>query len=275
MVALLIVLVVSGAATADEATLSVELASGRTFTGELDTRTDGARLWLRSTRRGISVHRPIAWSAIRTATLGEETITIDALRARADSIKNEAPPATRRAAPTPRSEPSQDETRVPPVANLHVEASIANWDNDVETDGIMLTVLPLDAWGGGTVAEGTVEVELIVDAPGTLGTLRTFPIISRWTVALASDALGPNGYVYRLPYQAYHPEFNVLIGQYGLVHCRLSVPGQGTFDASASAVTMRPFSPMRDRQQSFNNQRFFSDERTGQGKMQVPQQSGL
>jgi hypothetical protein len=90
-------------------------------------------------------------------------------------------------------------------------------------------------------------------------------VLARWSRRVTPDDFAADGVTFRLDYQAEHPEFNLHLGNYGMVHVTLAVPGQGSFDASASATTLRPYNPMRDRWQQFNNQRFFPTERTGRG----------
>jgi hypothetical protein len=109
-------------------------------------------------------------------------------------------------------------------------------------------------------------LELIGEGPGTTGVLRTFPTIARWTRTVRREEFGPQGYVFRLEYDAVHPEFQLKLGPYGLLHAVLAVPGYGAFEASASATSLRPYNPMRDQQ--FDRQRFLPNERTGQGKQQ-------
>ncbi|HWB00626.1 MAG TPA: hypothetical protein VG713_19165 [Pirellulales bacterium] len=275
----------SGGAAAADLPLVVHLASGRTFEGQIDAKTDDERLWLRTVRGGMMVERPIAWDAVRFADVGGETIASAQLRSRANTLKSDTPRRFTDPPPRPRPEstpgeptaprPTEREPMPPRIATLQVEATVANWDADVETDGISLTVLPIDTFGRAVPVEATLEVELIGEGPGSYETLRTFPVLARWTRALRADDFGPAGYVLPLEYQWYHPEFNLKLGQYGLVHVTLAVPGSGTFEATASATNLRPFSPLRDRWQQFNNQRFFPNERTGLGKVQVPQTTGL
>jgi len=77
--------------------------------------------------------------------------------------------------------------------------------------------------------------------------------------------MGPSGAVYRLPFQAVHPEFDTDWAAHGLVHVRLTVPGHGVFEASQEVVRIRAFSPIRDELEMSTGRRFFPIERTGRG----------
>src|SRR5438270_4272612 len=69
-------------------TIAVGLASGRVFSGEVDPRTNDDFLWLRAQRNGAMILRPISWQRILLARIGDEELTSDELRSRADSLKS-------------------------------------------------------------------------------------------------------------------------------------------------------------------------------------------
>jgi hypothetical protein len=154
---------------------------------------------------------------------------------------------------------------------MQIEATPANWDADVETDGLLLTVLPIDENGAIAPVTGTLDVELIGEGPGTTSTMRTLPQLGRWVQKLTPEDCGANGYTFRLSYQAWHPEFNLQLGVFGLAHARLAVAGSPVVEASANVQSMRPFSPIRDRMQQLQLDRFLPGETTGHGR----QASGL
>ncbi len=247
--------------------VAVTVESGRTFVGNIDERTDAKQLWLRMARGSMSILRPIDWQVVRVAEIDGQQLTAEQLRDQVEGLKSAGERLPRGNGPA--VEPAAEEFTPPPVVSLQIEATIANWDADVETDGIVITVLPIDAWGQVTPCDGTLELELIAEGPGTTGLLRTFPTIARWTRTLRRDEIGQSGYIFRLRYDAVHPEFQLHLGPYGLLHAVLAVPGYGAFEASASATSLRPYNPMRDRWQQFNRQRFFPNERTGEGKQQM------
>ncbi len=78
---------------------------------------------------------------------------------------------------------------------------------------------------------------------------------------MTPDQFGADGAIFKLPFQAVHPEFDLNYGPWGVVHAKLSVPGNGAFETSASMVRIRPYSAVRDESQQITGQRFFDVER--------------
>jgi len=262
--------------------IAVEVASGRTFTGQCDPRTDETQLWLRRQQGSAAVLRPIRWDRVVRAHVagaelsGEEFLgLIKRLRreapVRAEAvagqksivIKGAAEPT---AAPAPAGLAAQALPEAPQVRSLAIEAGIANWDANVEVDGLVVRIFPLDATGALVPVRGTLEVELIGRRTGATRLPQPFERIGQWAQAVRLEDFGPNGAVYRLPFQGVHPEFDLTVASRGAVHARLSVPGGGTFEATASTVRIRPYSAVRDQLQQINAQRFFPQEATGDGR---------
>ncbi len=275
--ALSLAMVATTRATAAE-TVTIELASGRSFTGQVDPRTSDQQLWLRFSKGRIVIRRPFAWDQLgyaeiagqeistqdlRTRLVGEQTAVTEPVPApAAESIQltsSEQPQSDRESA-TRRSQPEIFE----PVCSVNIEAAVANWDADVENDGILVYVRPLDCTGNLVPASGTLEVELVGEGPGNPSLPETFPTLARWVQMLRAEELTPRGYAFRLPFQAIHPEFNLQVGPAGLVHVQLAVPGQGVFEATTNTISVRPINPFRDRLQVQQNSRFLPTERTGQ-----------
>jgi hypothetical protein len=156
------------------------------------------------------------------------------------------------------------------VVQLQLDASVANWDGDVEVDGLAVEVMPRAADGTVVPVAGTLEVELwglqrreFWQAPRSGGD--TLELIERWTRAVRPEEVGPSGVRALLPFGAVHPELqaNWPAWWYGLVHVRLSVPGQGVFEASRDGVRLRPWSPVRDRLERAGAGRILPTERLG------------
>jgi hypothetical protein len=66
-----------------------------------------------------------------------------------------------------------------------------------------------------------------------------------------------------LAFQDVNPEFGKNLGPHGAIHATLSVPGQGTFEATGD-TRIRPYSLIRDRLQQTTGRRFFPEETVGQ-----------
>ena len=108
--------------------------------------------------------------------------------------------------------------------------------------------------------QGTVEVELIgqgrgPDAGGEFATL------GHWVESVWPEDFGYRARC-RLPFQAVQPEFDFRWAAKGVVHVRLSVPGEGVFEATAAMTRIRPASQVRDNYQESSGRRFFPNERT-------------
>lgn len=249
------------------AAISVRLASGRVFTASVDRKTNQDTLWLRFDGFTTTLLRPVLWNAVRQANVGGEIFTGPELRERAAALATARPARN----PSPIREPERDDfdvqtAQVPPrLRSLQLDASPANWDADVEDDGILLRVYPLDEFGQVMPIDGTLAVDLIGDQAGSTARGQNVMDLGRWTRRLEPAAVGPNGAVFRLEYQAIHPEFFTQTSPYALVHARLSAPGHGSFEATTGVLRLRPYNGMRDRRQQDAGTRFFPGERTGLG----------
>ena len=264
-------------------TVSVIAASGRQFRGEVDPRTNEQALWLRSGKPQAFVRRPIAWSRIVEVTVGEKKHSADEFRQLIGSPDwqpaNDAAPASPDsvAVTSPEElplhqasswEPAEAPADLPaPIVSLHIDASVANWDSDVEVDGLLVNVYPLDAAGAIVPALGTLDVELIGQGATNGASGNPFPFLGRWSETVRPESVGVNGATLRLPFQWVRPDFNHKwdVSSFGMVHARLSVAGQGVFEDTASFTRIRPYSPVRDRMQQLRGKRFHPWELTGRG----------
>ena len=256
----------------DPAALTVTLVSGRTFFGAVDSRTSADALVLRFGKGQPSMLRPIRWERIAAARHAGAEVPLDELQALAERIKT-ATPVQPNTAPLPSDVPyTQAEDPVASqVTAIYFDAAIVNWDADVESDGLLLRLLPSDNYGRLTAASGNVEVELFAPQRRTFHHAAqsggyTTERIGHWTVPIVRDAFGENGIALRLPLQAMHPEFRHDLYWYGLVHVRFTVPGSGVFEHSQDAVALRPYTPIRDALQQNTGRRFLPTETTGRAK---------
>jgi hypothetical protein len=260
------------AATAAEAAagepVNVLLASGRHFAGVVDSRTNDAHLWLRTNESSISLLRPIDWDRVVSAQIGDKKLSAGELRAAVADLKttqaDREPRETSEAisGPTRLSAASQNRAAAPnPVRTIQIDADLGHWAAGVEATGIVVTVRPLDADGRLVAVDGTLEVDLIGQRFTVVTEVNGFPPLGRWTVAVRTADFGPSGAVYRLPFQAVHPDFQFDLDPHGLVHARLSVPGDGVFEASQALVRIRAYSSVRDHVQQATGSRFLPVER--------------
>jgi hypothetical protein len=259
----------------------VETASGRVFAGQIDTRTSREVLVLRTGTQNVTIVRPIDWKCVVRVRLDGKPLTSGELLQefeahgwpRSNQALPEPSPRKPVRLPGPSEEMSEEGSAsaldniepLPPVSSLHIEASVAKWSSGADNDGVLLRVFPLDAQGNIVPVNGTLEVDLIGQQEATLTRGEPFPQLARWGQGVDAQDVGAHGATYRLPFQAWYPDVNLQLGSYGTVHARLSVPGQGVFDDTATMVRVRPYSSTRDRLQRFQGTRFFPQERTTRG----------
>lgn len=285
MTAVMFVLLPASVGVAGE-TVTVGTASGRQFHGEVDPRSNDQSLWLRAGKPESFVRRSIEWSRVLSVTVGEKHYSADEFRRLINSPdwqwasdplaeENVQPsrPIVPRSQPEDVSnlgkigywEPAEPQQDLPPQVNaLHIDAYIANWDSDVEVDGLVVHTYPLDADGVTVPALGTLEVDLIGEGPTNGASGNPFPVLGRWSQTIRPEEMGVNGAVLRLPFQWIHPDFASKwnVGSFGMVHARLSVGGQGVFEDTAAFTRIRPYSPVRDRMQQLRERRFWPGELT-------------
>ncbi|MBN2477142.1 MAG: hypothetical protein JXB62_21215 [Pirellulales bacterium] len=259
--------------------ITVHLSSGRVLTAEMAPETGPTQLWL-GWRRGAAVLvRPIPWDRVVKAKVAGEEISGEQFRAIVEAVRREIPappdsryghggPATTGVESVVESEPVAqtgwgERRGMPQVRTLAIDVLTANWDADVEVDGLTIRVCPLDVGGAVVPVNGSLEIRLTGQQTGAVGRRPSFGSLGRWTRQVRREDFGPQCAVYHLPFQNAHPEFDLTLPSHAAVCARLSVPGQGAFEATDSAVRIRPYSAIRDQWQQASGRRFFSGERTG------------
>lgn len=281
--------------------LTVHLASGGQLTGQPDPRSGGDWLWLRVGRPSAYVVRPIAWDHVVRAMHGAEAVSVEQLRGDIQTLEGIVPqasdaelasgvlpepmsplgaagtsaerPAAADFAPAPRRP-------VPPgrlsrVASIRADAWAANWDADVEQDGIVVQVLAFDSQGYSVPVSGRLEVVLVGPRARRINESARNPSVrfgrlGQWSRRVEPQDMSDAGMTYRLPYQVTHPEFDTRLGSHALVHVRLAVPGSGMFERTIDYVRVQPFSPLRDYQQLHTGRRWLDIEQTGRRKQGPP-----
>jgi hypothetical protein len=259
--------------------VTVQLESGKHLTAQIDPRTDENRLWLRFGTGSTIIRRAIHWQDVADAQHEGESIDqagLQALAANASDAATPPQPAPSHAAgksDADRARELLDFGRR--VTAIDFDAKIANWDGDVEFDGVALRLFPVDQHGRLSKVRGTLEAELVVDrkqdfnhAPTRRG--HQPRQLGRWTVALKEGDITEDGILVKLPFQsAHHPEFDTKWAPYGLMHVKLVVPGHGVFEHSFDGLRIRPYSPLRDSMERSTGRRFLPGEQTSLGKRAV------
>ena len=263
--------------------ITVHLASGRSFTAALDPRTDSTELWLRFETNGVEVLRPIHWDRVTSAELAGQTLPGETLHGLVDEIRRTIPaqpvgPIVRnkivlvgppdagrsQEGQTARASGQSADTRR--VVSLTIEAGVGRWDENVDPDGLVVHVYPLDADGAIVPVRGTLTADLKLEQRNIHLLHEPFIDAGYWSEAVHPSDFGPMGAVYKLRFQSIHPEFEGQVQAPGLVHACLTVPGQGTFEASAYLSFARPFNPARDHLWQITRHRYFPNERTDDGR---------
>lgn len=244
--------------------ITVQTASGRRFRGQVDPATDSDHLRLRSTRGTSSVLRPIRWQHVVQVELGGETYSGEEFLAAFQSIRSTLPPP-----PTPlpsgtirlvgseeRPRPVAPATYRSPLVSesasaarvrwLRVDAQVANWDSDAEVDGLLVDVQPRDDRGLPAPADGVLSVCLYGHRNSPVNRPEPPILLGSWSQRIASEEFGPNGAVYRFPFQAADPALNLEFAPKGLVRASFSVSGQGVFEANDCLLRLRPYCSVRD-----------------------------
>lgn len=264
--------------------ITVTLASGRQFRGEVDSRTTGSQLWLRCGSPNAYILRPIAWSQLLRAEAGpkswspadfQRAVFADIPPADKAPAENEAlsPAASATADHHPAERPHPADVPAPaaPIRAVDVRAELGHWSTGTEADGLLVYVTPRDAAGDPASADGTLDLNLLGQRfVPLLADANQFPELAHWSQAVSAGDFAGGTAVYRLPFQALHPDFNVDLGSLGLVHARLIVPGQGVFEATTGPTVIRQINPVRNRRQQQLGQRFWPDERTDRAKTTPP-----
>jgi hypothetical protein len=270
----------AGSPIAAEDSVRITVSGGRSFEGQVDAATDDEHLVLRSGSDRAWIGRTIVWSRVVDGEYDGEAVGVEALKAIADRIKTPSP--VPQPLPDNLNQATQNAVQAngatdyalllpPSVSAIAFDAVLANWDGDVEADGLIVYLQPIDRWGSYMAATGSVEIELYAPqrrafhhAPRSGGT--SHELISRWTCAVGPGDFGPRGAMLKFPFGAAHPEFDGDLGAHGLVHVRMTVPGSGVFEDSQDGVRIRPFAPLRDGLQLNTGRRFLPNELTGRGK---------
>jgi hypothetical protein len=259
----------------------VQLADGRVVTGVVDDATTSEVLWLRSTEPGIVIQSGFPAGGIAQITSQGEALDAREFLGRAAetaSALSEEFWSTYWAVTLPAGWPHA--AAVAPcgmasiapgpffptrVAAVRIEARAANWDADPETDGLLVEVIPLDAFGRLIPANGSLTLSLYGRAVQYFTGQRrdreaAFPEIARASFPVQPPDFLAGPAVYKLPYRGLHPESKFGVAWYGLVNARLSVPGAGTFSASDDTVSLRASSWMRDAHQTQRGSRYLPAE---------------
>lgn len=261
--------------------LRVVTEDGKKLRGGLvDAATSTSWLWLRYGRSPNTIRQRVDWREIATLEQNQHKVAPGTVRAAAAELAATTPSpikvvASILEAPASR-QPTKPQVAAPRlsatnrrsgrrVAQLHIDAHLANWDPGVENDGLQLTLRASDAEGKPVAVGGTLDVELLAQrhtpyhhAPRDRGL--QLNRVGRWKLAVHREDFLAGSFDATLPFQAAHPELDTTWSPYGLIHVRLVIPGHGVTERSVDGVRIRPFAPTRDAIELKTGRRFLSSE---------------
>lgn len=264
----------------------VHLVSGRILSGDLDSRSSTERLWLRTGGTSAAVLRPIDWNRVLQVERGQEVLTPDEFQQKMHSILkeplstevDETEPVQNPAGLVPQPDPISHAERVhralqteiplehsadvPPVRSISTSAYLAQWDADVEADGLILHLYPLSANGECLKVHGTLQADLTGYRERGIAPVK----FGQWTKMIRPEDFGPYGAQVKLPFQAFDPQFQLDLQRKGLLHVTFTVPGHGKFESSISPVRLQPVNAFRDGLEQRTGKRYFDFERTGRSQ---------
>jgi len=259
----------------------VVLDNGQTLTAAIDPKTNDERLWLRFEAESMTILRPVPWPHVESLVIDGRAIApenqVQAAIAGAEPAVarlHRAPAPTQLPPTTPNGSPTADRPTIAALAGqalglservvaAEAHAYLANWDSDVEADGLVVEVLAISTSGHAIPLDGTVDVRLYSIARASDSTPTTARRLGRWVRTFTSADVRASGVSMRLPFQGVHPSFDTRVAPHGLVHVRLNVPGHGTFETSVTDVRVRPYSAVRDSLEQRTGHRFLPLERHG------------
>ncbi|MBM3999281.1 MAG: hypothetical protein FJ297_07040 [Planctomycetes bacterium] len=247
---------------ADDERITVRLTDGRVFSGRVDGRTGPSALWLRFGGDAITVRRAFDWTEIDDAAVRGERVRAADLRPITEALAARESNARPGTAGTVQIEPESigpgvaplgAERRAPArVRGFTADGTLANWDADVEPDGIVVRVIPFGDRGEPVRAEGTLDVRLAAPVRVAYDAARrargeTMTQIGNWTRRITAREYDADDVEFALGFGARDPNADATIGSHGMLEVRLIVPGHGVFERRVEPLRIRPYSPLRDR----------------------------
>ena len=247
------------------------LRDGRNAKGVIDIRTDADHLWLRRTLNGFDLVSGFAWAEVLAGRIDEHELDASQFQRRAVENKQAGRPFSQVASASSSNLPSasQPSAKRAKAKTLVIQAQLAQWDKDAQSDGLRIAVSPLDAQGQLVPVDGHIEFTLVVEHERIDGGQRfvkgpVFPEGERFSYMVRRQDFAGGAAFYDLAFSKIHPDFDPNIASQALVHARLSVPTVGVFEASDVQVCLRELSRFRDQLQYYTPGRYLPLESTGQ-----------
>ncbi len=251
-------------AVADGPYARVTLVDGRVVEGQLDEATDEDQLWVCWGDERVLLSMSYRWDEVDTIEIDGQPITPDELLARPEGIFAirpefflfESDETAVAVLPDCELPPAQ----LPRAVSTNFEATLANWDGDVEPDGYEIAVTVVDEFGYPMPVRGTLMATLVGERSAG-GSVPTEPVVlERWSERIDPVQFDGGPAVFRLPFRRIRPEVDLDIQPGGILQVEVGAFGQGRM-ASSAAVAIREFNAIRDRYELSTGERFFPGER--------------
>lgn len=263
--------------------VTARLRSGRVVVGAVDARTNSQQLWLRRASTNFDLVSGFAWQEIVDGQIAD--VNLDSLQLRDWAVDHKHPgrkfydlPASAVDVPNAAVMDGLGPQACPQYAggsnsdslsasvneklrSIAVQAHLAHWDKDAQSDGLRIFVSTLGIDGYSVPIDGQIEFTLVVERElinGGQSYARRpdFVIRERRSQLVRRKDFIDGTAVYELNFSRFHPDFDPNVSLQGLLFARLSVPGQGVFEASDAQVFLREPSLFRDQLQYFTPGRY-------------------
>jgi hypothetical protein len=268
----LLLTLLAASAVHAEGELRIQTANGRLLVGRMDDRTDDATLWIRRTEGNIILTSSVKWSEVESAELDGESISSEKLAEQREKLSTAAPKrflSDFEPLNIDESEPASGFQRRPRIVNIEIEATLANLDRTVESDGLLVAITALDEFRQSHAVRGSLTARLVVERLNYRTGEVSFDEFSRWSQKVSMKDFQEGVAEFPLRFQRYSPEFDWELCTAALLNVRLSVHSQGNFEASIP-IAIHEYNPIRDEMRNWRGSRFFRDELTGSTRHQWP-----
>lgn len=269
-----IVAIVSAACVAAESSgrVAVRTADGRDLGGVVDARTNDAELWIRNEQGPVVMATGVSWDAVTSAALDGQIIDAAILRERSAGLATEGPalffePAG--SAPSGKLSGPGLVRRVRVRSLQIVDACLANFDRDVEPDGLTVTIAAIGDDGCPTAVRGSLTARLFGEKRPNDAAVVAFPELDHWTQPVTTRDFVDGVATYELRFRGTAPEWQWDLLPDAVLDVTVGAFGQGNYAASAPVV-VRQFNPLRDHQQLRYGSRFMPNELRGREPSSSP-----
>ena len=236
---------------------------GRVLSGELDSRTDQQALWIRQSASSVVLAIALDWEQLAEATLDGQNATRSELQEQAAATPSAPSPVTVVEPLVPIVPQAPLPQRPPRLRSVEiVDACLANFDRNVEPDGLLLTIAPLDEQRRAIAVRGSLAVRLFGQRRANTQPAATFGDLEHWTLPVRPGDFVDGLATYELRFRGTAPEWEFDLLPDALLSVELGAFGHGNF-AAAAPVTIRAFNPFRDNLQQNRGSRFAPEELRG------------